>query len=99
LGHRHITVSNVKDVLEKSRREDFDLILMDINEQENIGLDTTRNLKRSIDADDMPVIIGMTNKSQKENAQFIQAGMDDVVETPTRPEALQKKINHWLITE
>ncbi|MFN5621935.1 MAG: response regulator [Flavobacteriales bacterium] len=99
LGHRHITVSNVKDVLEKSRREDFDLILMDINEQENVGLDTTRNLKRSIDADDMPVIIGMTNKSQKENAQFIQAGMDDVVETPTRPEALQKKINHWLITE
>jgi signal transduction histidine kinase/DNA-binding response OmpR family regulator len=99
LGHRHITVSNMKDVLEKSRREDFDLILMDINEQENIGLDTTRNLKRSIDADDMPVIIGMTNKSQKENAQFIQAGMDDVVETPTRAEALQKKINHWLITE
>ena len=99
LGHRHITVSTIKDVMEKSRREDFDLILMDINEQENVGMDTTRNLKRSIDSDDMPVIIGMTNKGKKDKAQLMQAGMDDLVETPMRPEALQEKINRWLITE
>jgi CheY-like chemotaxis protein len=99
LGHRHITVSTIKDVMEKSRREDFDLILMDVNEQENVGMDTTRNLKRSIDSDDMPVIIGMTNKAKKEKAQLMQAGMDDLVETPMRPEALQEKINRWLITE
>jgi CheY-like chemotaxis protein len=47
----------------------------------------------------MPVIIGMTNKGKKDIAQFMQAGMDDLVETPTRPEALQEKINRWLITE
>ncbi|MFM2201502.1 MAG: hypothetical protein RL040_702, partial [Bacteroidota bacterium] len=57
------------------------------------------SLKRSIDSDDMPVIIGMTNKAKKDKAQLMQAGMDDLVETPMRPEALQEKINRWLITE
>jgi CheY-like chemotaxis protein len=99
LGHRHITIVNSKDVIEKSKREDYDLILMDVNENETDGIATTKQLKRIVDSDDMPVIFGMSNNQQKDKAQCMQAGMDDVVEKPMRPEVLQEKINHWLITE
>jgi CheY-like chemotaxis protein/two-component sensor histidine kinase len=96
LGHKFETVGSSKEVLERSRRDDFDLILMDVKNGHVDGLETTRQLKKMIGRDAMPVIIGLTEDAKSDKLQCIQAGMDDLMEKPMRPEILQEKIHYWL---
>jgi CheY-like chemotaxis protein len=49
-----------------------------------------------IGRDAMPVIIGLTEDAKSDKLQCIQAGMDDLMEKPMRPEILQEKIHYWL---
>jgi hypothetical protein len=97
LGHTIISVASGKEVLERSKRNDYDIILMDVKENDLDGIETTRQLKRVVDEESMPVIIGLSNDEIKDKALCMQAGMDDILEKPMRPEALQEKINHWII--
>ncbi len=97
LGHSIISVASSKEVLEKSKRSDYDLIFMDVNENELDGIETTKQLKQLVDEDSMPVIIGISNDQQKDKARCIQAGMNDIIEKPMKPEMLQEKISSWII--
>lgn len=99
LGHKFDTVGSSKEVLEKSRRDDYDLILMDVRNDQIDGLETTRQLKKIIGRHSMPVIIGLTEDEKSDKLKCIQAGMDDLMEKPMKPEVLQEKIHYWLETE
>jgi signal transduction histidine kinase/CheY-like chemotaxis protein len=97
IGHKYITAVSGKEVLEKSRREDYDIILMDVKENDVDGIETTKQLKRIVDEESMPVIIGLSNDQKKDKAICIQAGMDDIVEKPMNVDTLREKINYWII--
>jgi CheY-like chemotaxis protein len=97
LGHSIISVASSKEVIEKSKRNDYDLILMDVKENELDGIETTKQLKQLVDEDSMPVIIGLSNDQQKDKARCIQAGMSDILEKPMKPEMLQEKIRTWIV--
>jgi signal transduction histidine kinase/DNA-binding response OmpR family regulator len=99
LGHKYITVATGKEVIEKSKRDDYDLILMDVKENDVDGIETTKQLKRLVDQDLMPVIIGLSSNQSKDKAMCMQAGMDDIMEKPMRAEALEEKIKYWIIHE
>jgi signal transduction histidine kinase/DNA-binding response OmpR family regulator len=99
LGHKFDTVNNGKEVLEKSKRDDYDLIIMDVKMNEMDGMETTRQLKKSLGRNSMPVIIGLTENEKKDKQPCMQAGMDDLLEKPMRPEILQEKIHYWLESE
>ncbi len=99
LGHHYTIVSSGKEVLEKSRRDDFDLILMDVKEKDIDGIETTKQLKRIVNQEDMPVIIGLSSDEKKDKALCMQAGMDDILEKPMHTDALEEKINYWIIQE
>ena len=99
LGHKFITVASGREVIEKSRREDYDLILMDVKDNEIDGIETTKQLKRLVNEDAMPVIIGLSNDQKKDKASCMQAGMDDIMEKPMSAEMLRQKINYWIIQE
>ncbi|MFM7726069.1 MAG: response regulator, partial [Flavobacteriales bacterium] len=97
LGHSIISVASSKEVIEKSKRNDYDLIFLDVKENELDGIETTRQLKQLVDEDSLPVIIGLTNDQQKDKARCIQAGMNDILEKPMKPELLQEKIRSWIV--
>ena len=97
LGHKFITVTSGKEVLEKSRRDEYDIILMDVKENDVDGIETTKQLKRIVDEESMPVIIGLSSNQKKDKALCMEAGMDDILEKPMRAELLQEKINYWII--
>ena len=99
LGHKFITVASGREVIEKSRREDYDLILMDVKDNDIDGIETTKQLKRLVSEDAMPVIIGLSNDQKKDKASCMQAGMDDNLEKPMIAEMLRQKINYWIIQE
>ena len=99
LGHHFTIVSSGKEVIEKSRRDDYDLILMDVKEKDIDGIETTKQLKRIVNQEDMPVIIGLSSDEKKDKALCMQAGMDDILEKPMHTDALEEKINYWIIQE
>lgn len=99
LGHNYESASSGREVLDKSRREDYDLIIMDVGQDEINGIETTRQLKKRHGKDEMPVIIGITENESRDKQNCIQAGMDDLLEKPMRPEVLQEKIHYWLESE
>ncbi len=99
LGHKYDTVSNGKEVLERSRRDDYDLIIMDVKMSDMDGMETTRQLKKLVGKNAMPVIIGLTENELNDKQQCLQAGMDDLMEKPMKPEVLQQKIHYWLESE
>jgi CheY-like chemotaxis protein len=99
LGHKFITVASGKEVLEKSRRDEYDLILMDVKENDMDGIETTKQLKRAVDEESMPVIIGLSSDKEKDKGMCMQAGMDDILEKPMRAEVLQERINYWIIQD
>jgi CheY-like chemotaxis protein len=97
LGHKYITAFSGKEVIEKSRRDEYDLILMDVRENDVDGIETTRQLKRIVDQESMPIIIGLSNDQKKDKAQCMNAGMDDILEKPMNADTLREKINYWII--
>lgn len=99
LGHNYESASSGREVLDKSRREDYDLIIMDVGQDEINGIETTRQLKKRHGKDEMPVIIGITENESRDKQNCIQAGMDNLLEKPMRPEVLQEKIHYWLESE
>ncbi len=98
LGHKYDSVSNGKEVLEKSKRDEYDLIIMDVAMEEMNGIETTRQLKKIVGKSSMPVIIGITEDEKRDKDVCIKAGMDDMIEKPMKPEELQRKIHYWLET-
>ncbi|MFN0032010.1 MAG: response regulator [Flavobacteriales bacterium] len=99
LGHTYDVVSTGREVLEKSKRDEYDLIIMDVRMKEMDGMETTRQLKKLVGRNAMPVIIGLTEDESRDKEPCIQAGMDDMIEKPMKPEVLQHKIHYWLETE
>jgi CheY-like chemotaxis protein len=72
---------------------------MDVKDNEMDGIETTKQLKRLVGENAMPVIIGLSNDQNKDKASCIQAGMDDLLEKPMSAESLRQKINYWIIQE
>jgi CheY-like chemotaxis protein len=69
-------------------KQAYDLVLMDVQMPELDGLEATRRVRARWAADG-PRIVAMTANALAEDRQAcIEAGMDDYVSKPIRPEAL-----------
>ncbi|WP_285907535.1 PAS domain S-box protein [Pseudodesulfovibrio pelocollis] len=87
MGHTHTVARTGLEVLERLRRESFDLVLMDIEMPVLDGISATRAIRTAlpngpIDNPDIP-IIGVTAHALKEfRDRSLEAGMDDYVSKP-----------------
>lgn len=85
--------NQVLDVLEKNQ---YNLILMDVQMPEMDGIETTR-LIRSKEMDDqhIPIIAMTAHAFDSDRDRFIQAGMDDYISKPLNPDEIFEKIETW----
>gem|GEM_PF-3057575 len=84
------------DALERLRRQDYDLVLMDMQMPEMDGVETTRLIRSGDSGVRNPEIhiIAMTaNVSASDKQQCMDAGMDDFLSKPVRKSVLAKKLN------
>ena len=96
LGYKPDVVQNGLEVIEMLRRENFDLIFMDIQMPEMDGLDTTRFIRNKIASAKRPVIIAMTAFAlEGDKEKCIEAGMDDYISKPFMIEEIVEKIMKW----
>jgi PAS domain S-box-containing protein len=85
LGCRADLAANGLEALEAVRRQDYDIILMDVHMPEMDGLEATRRLRASGDRSSRPWIVALTaNAMLGDREACIAAGMDDYITKPIR---------------
>ena len=78
--------------------QQFDLVLMDCQMPVMDGFDATRNIRRHEQINGLPrtPIIALTaNAIEGDREKCLQAGMDDYITKPIKPELLLDKLSYW----
>ena len=95
-GHQVTVAENGAEAVALYRRQDFDIILMDVQMPEMDGFEATRSI-RELSADKpCPPIIAMTAHALAgDRERCLAAGMDDYLSKPIKPESVSAAIARW----
>ena len=95
LGHQVILAENGRTALEILAEQPFDLALMDVQMPVMDGLEATRELRlreKALGRLRLPVVAVTARAMAGDHQRCLEAGMDDYVSKPLRPQALQEAI-------
>jgi GAF domain-containing protein/CheY-like chemotaxis protein/tetratricopeptide (TPR) repeat protein len=93
MGYRADIASNGIEAVQSVERQTYDVILMDVQMPEMDGLEASRQICARWPCDQRPTIIAMTaNAMQGDREMCLEAGMDDYVSKPIRPNDLIKAL-------
>src|SRR5205814_4841143 len=93
MGYRADVAGNGLEALEALQRQNYDVILMDVQMPEMDGLEASRAIHESWPAEQRPRIVAMTaNAMQGDRAECLAAGMDDYLTKPIQVKALQEAL-------
>lgn len=88
LGHTVFVVGNGNDAITALQQQNFDVVLMDIQMPELDGIETTKIIRSSDFAPDVPIIALTANAMEGDRDLCLNAGMVDYVSKPVRREEL-----------
>ena len=93
MGYRPDVVQNGVEVLQALERQNYDVILMDVQMPEMDGLEATRRIRQQYTGPRRPWIIAMTaNAMDIDQKNCFDAGMDGYLSKPVRIEALEAEL-------
>ncbi len=93
-GYRTDVVANGLEVLDALERQQYDLILMDVNMPEMDGLTATRQIRQTWPTADQPYILALTaNAMQGDYERCLNAGMNDYISKPIQVAELIAALN------
>ena len=96
LGYGADVASNGLEALSSLRRQDYDLVFMDVQMPEMDGLQATRCICKEWLPPKRPWIVAMTaNAMQGDREECLNAGMNDYVSKPVRIEALMEIFHNY----
>lgn len=85
IGCKPVLAENGIQVLKAMDREDFNVILMDIQMPEMDGLTATRLIRLHYSKEKQPIIIALTASTSKEEKEgYLKAGIDHVLTKPVQ---------------
>ena len=95
-GHAVEVAANGAEAVDALRREDYDIILMDMHMPEMDGLEATQAI-RALDGEEarIPIVALTANAMGSEERKCIAAGMDDFLSKPFEPDDLLSVIDKW----
>jgi len=94
LGYRADVAANGFETLEALRRQDYDLILMDVLMPEMDGEQATLAIREQWPAERQPRIIALTaNVLSEDRERYLALGMDDYLAKPIRVSELCRVLN------
>ena len=97
-GYRVIEAENGEQAVELARREQPDLIIMDMMMPGLDGLDATRQIREYQSLRQTPIVAVSAYGADEYRARALDAGCTDYVPTPFDPTALNQLIERLLAT-
>lgn len=99
IGCEFTIVSNGLEVLDILSKQEFDLILMDVNMPELNGIETTKRIRQNEKKTKAHIpIIALTAHALRElKEESILVGMDDYLTKPITLERLEVKLRKWAV--
>jgi PAS domain S-box-containing protein len=99
-GYHADPVSSGKEALEAVKHKKYDLILMDVQMPEMDGFEATGHIRELEKNGGHIPIIAMTAHAMKgDDQRCFDAGMDDYISKPVKPEVLFETISKWTDTK
>jgi signal transduction histidine kinase/ActR/RegA family two-component response regulator len=93
MGHRVTLATNGLEALDRWRKSDFDLILMDVQMPEMTGLEATIQIRREEATGAHVTIVAMTASAMSEDRdRCLAAGMDDFISKPVSYKGIEQVI-------
>jgi two-component system response regulator ResD len=89
-GHSVVSVSDVDQVVLRSNREHYDIILVDIPSDKNDEFDRYRVVRQ---ATGIPIVLMSSHGDESTIVHWYEAGVDDLVIKPFSPRQLILRIN------
>jgi CheY-like chemotaxis protein/two-component sensor histidine kinase len=94
-GHVCTIVENGQLAVEAVKKEQFDLVLMDMMMPEMDGVEATREIRQFLSKSDLPIIALTANVSLEDREACLKSGMNDFLTKPLNGEALDKTLERW----
>ncbi|WP_422641359.1 aerobic respiration two-component sensor histidine kinase ArcB [Xenorhabdus beddingii] len=82
LGNSVDVAMNGHDALAMFDPDEYDLVLLDIQLPDMTGLDIARQLHQRYSSQSLPPLIALTANVLKDKKEYLEAGMDDVLNKP-----------------
>jgi two-component system NtrC family sensor kinase len=95
-GHRAITVADAPTALRLLKKEQCDLVMLDVELPEVDGLALCRLLRAQPAMRQLPVLIFSANDSEHRKVEAFSAGADDYIVKPSTPGELISRVNSHL---
>jgi len=93
-GYRADVAANGLEVLAALARQQYDLILMDVNMPDMDGLTATREIRQALPAAEQPYILALTaNAMHGDYERCLNAGMNDYISKPIQVAELIAALN------
>ncbi|QJD82652.1 response regulator [Cohnella herbarum] len=73
-----------------------DLILMDLHMPDMDGIEATTFIRRTFSAEDLPIVALTADMTKDRHVKCLNAGMNDIVTKPIKPEVLFTALGKWL---
>ncbi|MBF0266446.1 MAG: response regulator [Gammaproteobacteria bacterium] len=87
---------NGQIAIDKIQRNNYSLILMDVQMPVMDGLTATRIIRKTHKLDALPIIAMTANAFEDDKNQSLSAGMNEHLSKPIVPKLLYKSLTHWL---
>ncbi|MBC8948572.1 virulence sensor protein [Xenorhabdus sp. TS4] len=95
LGNSVDVAMNGHDALAMFDPDEYDLVLLDIQLPDMTGLDIARQLHQRYSSQSLPPLIALTANVLKDKKEYLDAGMDDVLNKPLSVKALTAIIEKY----
>ena len=100
MGFNIDTADNGKIAVDMVAKNEYEIILMDVQMPEMDGLEATRRIRAHYAPDHGPAILAMTaHAMQGDRERCIEAGMDEYLSKPVRPPELLSKLMDLLAAD